>query len=247
MIYFFIFITPIVNCLLFEAFFFRGSLFYAALAISSLLLLLAVRIITGKKITTREFWSFSIFPVLFSGSLAAYSTLIVILNPLIIHGLFLLNLFLSYIYLKNIYRGEWRDFLENISSYGNLLTVFFSFSAIYGLESFLGLPIWLLILASAAVIALIVYQIFWANKTLSRSTAPYIFLADLLLVQLAWAIYFLPFNYNALGLIAAICYYLLIGFIKLSLAEKLNRRSVNAYLASGFISLLLILLTTKWA
>ena len=212
MIYFFIVITPLVNFIIFEAFFFKGSLFFIALGISDLLLLAAVRLITGKRILSRDFWNFSIFPVLFSSSLAAYSILIV--NPIIIHSLFVLNLFFSYIYLKNIYRVEQKDFLENISSYGNLLIIFFSFSVIYGLESFLGAPIWLLVLCSAAVVILIFYQIFWANKIKAENILAYILLAGLLLVQLAWAIYFLPFNFNTLGLLAAICYYLLVGFAK---------------------------------
>jgi hypothetical protein len=218
------------------------SLFYPALLVSIFLILLAVRIITGKKITQKEFWNFSILPVLFSSSLAVYSLLLV--NQAVIHLLFLLNLLISYFYLKNIYPGK-PNFLENISSYGNLLVIFFSFSAIYGLEAFLGPPLWILILSAAAVVILAVYQIFLANK-LSVSPA-YIFLVALLLAQLAWAIYFLPFNYNALGLIAVICYYPLIGLFKLSLVGKLTARSVKFYLISGLAFLILILLTTKWA
>jgi hypothetical protein len=244
MTYLFIFITPILNFVLYESFVFKAALFYSAIAVSNILLLVAVRIITKKKIITKEFWNFSIFPILFSSALAAYSLLIV--NHLIIHLLFVLNLFFNYFYLKNIYRGEQKDFLENISSYGNLLTVFFSFSVIYGLESFLGLPIWLLVLCSAILIILVIYQIFWANKVKAESSLAYIFLAGVLMTEIVWSVYFLPFNFNTLGLIATICYYLLIGFIKLSFAEKLTGRAIKLYLASGLIFLIIILLTTKW-
>jgi len=158
MIYFFILITPIVNFILFEAFFLKAGLFYVALAVSDLLLLLAVRLITGKKTTSKEFWNFSILPVLFSSALAVYSLLVV--NHTIVHVLFVLNLLFSYFYLKNTYRGEQKKFLENVSAYENLLTIFFSFSAIYGLESFIGLPVWILILCSAAVVVLVIYQVF---------------------------------------------------------------------------------------
>jgi hypothetical protein len=128
-----------------------------------------------------------------------------------------------------------------------LLTIFFSFAVIYGLESFLGLPIWILILCSAAVVILVIYQIFWANKTRAENSLAYVFLAGLLMTEIAWAVYFLPFNYNTLGLIIAICYYLIIGFIKLSLAEKLIPRNIKLYLLAGIIFLTLILLTAKWA
>ena len=244
MIYLFIFLTPVINFILFEAFFFRAGWFYAAVGASILFLLIAVRRITGKKITTLEFWNYSIFPIIFSGSLAAYSLLIV--NHFIIHFLFVVCLVFNYFYLKNIYRGGNIVFLESISSYGNLLTVFFSFAVIYGLESFLGLPIWILVLCSAAVIMLVVYQVFWANK-IKDNVLAYAFLAALLATEIIWAIYFLPFNFNTLGLLAAICYYLMIGFIKLSLAEKLTARNIKFYLVAGSVFLILVLLTAKWA
>jgi hypothetical protein len=243
-VYFFIFLTPFVNFIIFETFFFKAGLFYAALAVSQLFLLVAVRVITGKRIISGEFWSFSIFPLLFSGSLAAYSLLLV--NHVAIHFLFAINLFFTYFYLKNIYRGGQKEFLENISSFGNLLVIFFSFSVIYGLESFLGLPIWLLILGSAALVILLVYQIFWANAIKAENVLAYVFLSGLLLTEIAWAVYFLPFNYNTLGLLVTICYYLLIGFTKLSLGEKLTNRQIKLYLVSGLVSFLLILSTAKW-
>jgi hypothetical protein len=245
MTYFFIFITPMVNFLLFEAFFFRAGLFFWVLAISNLLLLLAVTRITGKRITSWEFWNFSIFPVLFSSSLAVYSLLVV--NQIVVQLLFVISLGFNYFYLKNIYRGERNEFLENISSYGNLLTMFFSLSSIYGLASFLGWPIWMLALGATAIIFVIVYQIFWANQIKADNVLAYVSLISLLLTQLIWAIYFLPFNYNALGLIATICYYLIIGLVKLTLAEKLTNRNLKLYLALGSVFLILIFLTAKWA
>jgi Protein of unknown function (DUF5656) len=244
MIYLFIYLTPLLNFILFEAFFFRAGLFYGALLFSDILLAIAVQRLTGKKISSREFWNLTIFPLLFSSSLAAYSLLIV--SHAVIQLLFLVNLLFNFLYLKNISRDAQGDFLENISSYGNLLTVFFCFSLIFGLESFLGISIWILILCSAAAVILVFYQIFWANKIRSENNPAYIILAGLLLTELAWAIYFLPFNYNVLGLLAAICYYLLIGFIKLSMADKLTGRNIKLYLVSGFAFLILILLTAKW-
>jgi hypothetical protein len=245
MVYLYLILTPLVNLALFEAYSFKSGFFYVALAISNLLLLVSVRQITQKKILSREFWNYSIFPVLFSSLLAAYSLLVV--NTFVVQFLFLLNLVFSYYYLNNIYRSSKPDFLENISAYGNLLVIFFLFAGIYGFESFLGWPIWLLILAAAAIVSLVIYQVMWSNNIKTVNIFAYVFLTALLLVEISWAVYFLPFSYNTLGLIVAICYYLLIGFIKLSLAEKLTPRSSRMYLVAGFVFLTLILLTTKWA
>jgi hypothetical protein len=245
MAYFFIILTPIITFFLNEAFLFKVNLFYLSLGLTVLSYLVATGVITGKKPSSLDFWNFSIFPVLFSCSLSVYSLLIV--NHAIIHFLFFLNLFISYFYFKNIYRGEKNDFLENISAYGNLLTIFFSFSVIYGLEFFLSWSIWILILCSSIIVIAIAYQIFWANRIVIKTSAAYIFLCGLLLAQLAWAVYFLPFNFNALGLIITICYYVLIGFIKLSLANKLTMRSVKMYLISSSVFIILLLLTIRWA
>ncbi|HTX86696.1 MAG TPA: hypothetical protein VMC41_01345 [Candidatus Nanoarchaeia archaeon] len=245
MTYIFIFIAPLLNFLLFESFFFKAGLFYAALAVSDILLLIAVRQISGRRITSLEFWNFSIFPVLFSTALAAYSLFVV--NQLITQILFAVSLCFNYLYLKNIYRGERHEFLESISSFGNLLTMFFSFSVIYGMASFLGWPIWILSLGSTGAALLVIYQIFWAIRIRNANTLAFIMLIGLLLTQLVWAIYFLPFNFNALGLIATVCYYLIIGLVKLSLAEKLTSRSLKFYLALGILFFALIFLTAKWA
>jgi hypothetical protein len=245
MTYLFIYLTPLINTLLFEAFFFKASFFYIALILSNLLLLLAIRRITGKKINTADFWNFGILPFIFSNFLAIYSLLIV--NHYVIQLLFALNFFFTLYYLKNIYKGEKGSFLENISSYGNFLGIFFSFAVIYGLRAFLDTSIWILVLAAAFVIILVVHQTFWAYKIRFTAGIIYIFISCLAIIQIAWAIYFLPFNYNALGLILAICYYVLIGLIKSSFAGKLTSRNLKLYLISGLGSILIILLTAKWA
>ena len=245
MTYLFIYLTPLINFLLFEVFFFKASFFYTTLLLSNLFLALAITRITGKKINTVEFWNFCILPLIFSNFLAAYSLLVV--NHYIIQFLFVINLFFILLYLKNIYQGERGGFLENFSSYSNFLAIFFSFSVIYGLKVFLDMPVWILVLVAAVVIVLVIHQIFWAYKVRFEASIIYTLISCLVLVQIAWAIYFLPFNYNTLGLILAICYYMLIGLIKSSFGGKLTSRNLKLYLISGLGSILILLLTAKWA
>jgi hypothetical protein len=245
MTYLFIYLAPIINFLLFEVFFFKANYFFAVLVISNLLLIIAIARITGKKINSKEFWNFCILPIIFSSFLAIYSLLVV--NHYLVQILFILNLFFIFYYLKNIYQGKKSVFLENVSSYGNFLAIFFSFSVIYGLKAFLNTPIWVLILVAAVVIILVIHQTLWAYKTQLESRIIYVFIGCLVLVQIAWAIYFLPFNYNILGLILTICYYMLIGLVKASLGEKLTKRTVKLYLVSGLSCILILLLTAKWA
>lgn len=248
--YIFIFLIPTINFCLFELFFFYPRLFYFILIAINLLIFFSLKKIKGKKITEKSLWNISILPIFFSTSLMIYSALIT--NNFFIHFLFVVNLLFTYYYLKSAYfkdteHGGVKDSFENISSYGNFLTLFFASASIYGLKAFLGIPVWLLIIAMAIIILLIVYEAIWANRIKIRQGGAYILIVCLLLIQIAWSIYFLPLNHNTLGLILAICYYILIGLTKSFLRDNLNRRTIKLYLIFGLGSIVLILLTAKWA
>ncbi len=163
-----------------------------------------------------------------------------------------MNLVFLYIYLKHIYYYLLQPLayevfsIENISAYTNWLSFFLLAATIYGLQSFLNLPIIYLILIMLAVTALIVYQMIWAHKIELTAGLPYLLISCLVLVELAWSISFLPFNYNISGLCLAICYYVIIGLVKNHLLGKLDAKKVKIYLSLGSLCLLLILFTAKW-
>jgi len=246
--YIFIFITPIINLFLFELYFFQLNFFYFSISIINLLILLSIKEISKEKLLSKELWTLNIMPILFINSTILYSTLII--NNFIIQSLFVINTIFTFYFLKNIFfrKDETKNkhFFENISSYGNFLIVFFAGAGIYGLKSFLNTPIWILIIILAIIIILIIYESIWANKINIRKGSIYIFISCLMLVQIAWSIYFLPLNFNVLGLILAICYYILIGVIKYSLRSNLTKKTIKLYLIFGFLSIALILLTAKW-
>ncbi len=154
------------------------------------------------------------------------------------------------ILLSNYYLIQTKSYknlsLENISSYGNLLTFFFISSVVYDLQSFLDMPVWPLAVIIAVAAALIIYQTVWANGIEKKITIIYVLIGSLILVELAWAISFLPLDFNATGLILTICYYMLIGLVRHHLLDNLKKNIVKLYLALGFGSILLILLTTRW-
>src|SRR3989339_691633 len=54
--------------------------------------------------------------------------------------------------------------LQNLSSYGNFLAFYFCVSAVYGLNAFLKVSIWILIILLMLVIMPIMYQILWTYK-----------------------------------------------------------------------------------
>ncbi len=243
-------LTPFIVFTLFELFFFNPKIVYVALVFANLLIFFTITRFTKESDASKDWWNFLILPALFTTGLAAYSVLFA--NNFIVQLLFVFNLVFLYFYLKIIYyylirvKSYKNLSLENISSYGNFLAFFFVSSVVYGLQSFLNMPVWPLMVIMAAVAALMIHQMVWANMIEEKFALVYVLIGSLVLVELAWSLSFLPLNFNAAGLILAICYYMLTGLVRHHLSDNLKKRTVKLYLSLGLGSILLILLTTRW-
>lgn len=247
---FLILLIPVIILLLLESFLIKPKIFYLALVLSVFLIFFTVRQFTKASLISKQWWNFIILPAFFTISLALYSTMIS--HKIFIQFLFFLNTLFIYYYLKNIYYyllypGFYKSqSLENMSAYGNFLVIFFSFSAIYSLQSFLNIPIWLLMIAALLISALVIYHVLWINKINFKDSLIFILICALLLIEMAWAITFLPLNYNAVGLVIAVCYYMLIGLIRFYLRGQISKKIIKLYLSLGFVSIFIILLTSRW-
>lgn len=243
-------LAPLLVFLLQEIYFFYPRLIYVTAVLAVLLIFFAVWQFSRASKVDGRWWNYLILPALMSGAVMAYS--VFISGQFIIQLLFIFNLVFLYLYLRHVYYYLLNPFgyevfsLENISSYVNWLVFFLLASTAYGLESFLNLPIFWLMLIIISAAALLVYQIIWVNKIELKLGLPYILISGLILVELFWSISFLPFNYNIAGLALAICYYMIIGLVKNYLLGKFDAAKVKIYLILGLISLFLVLLTAKW-
>lgn len=79
-----------------------------------------------------------------------------------------------------------------------------------------------------------------------REALVFIIIGSLILLEIAWSMSFLPLNFNIIGLILAICYYIVAGFIKYYLLDNLNKKIVKSYLFAGLGSIFILLLTARW-
>jgi len=86
----------------------------------------------------------------------------------------------------------------------------------------------------------------WANRIDLKIGFFYILIISLVLTELTWSASFLTLNFYILGLILAVCYYILIGLTRFHLLDKLTKRLVKLYLFYGFGSILIVLLTANW-
>ena len=243
-------LTPLIVFILLETFSSYPKLIYIILILINSIIFFTLWQLTRASKTDKQWWNFLILPALMSSMVIAYS--IFLNNKILIQLLFIANTIFLYFYLYCVYHylirpQFYKTFsIENISSYGNLLIFFLLTSTIYGLQSFLNLPIWILEIVMLIIIFLIIYQSIWANKIDFKKSLPYILVCCLILFEFSWPISFLPFNYNIAGLILTIDYYILISLIKEHLLDKLNKKTIKIYLTIGLISLFLILLTSQW-
>lgn len=247
---FFPLIMPLLVFLFEEIYFFFPRLVYVAAILINLAIFFAIWQFCRISEVDKAWWNYLILPAVLSTLVLSYS--VFISSHVVIQLLFIFNLVFLYLYLKQVYYyllspASYEVFsIENISSFINWLSYFLLAATIYGLQSFLNLPVFWLILIMLAVTILIIYQIIWVNKIELKTGAPYLLVACLILTELSWSISFLPFNYNISGLGLAICYYVIIGLIKNHLLDKLDEKRIKMYLLLGSISLGLLLFTARW-
>lgn len=241
---------PLAVYVLAEMYFFYPRLIYVAVVLINLLIFFAVWQFCAASQVDKEWWNYLILPAVTSTVIIAYT--VFLSSKALIQLLFVLNLAFLYFYLRYVYYyllnpSLYETFsIENISSYIGWFSFFLLAATIYGLQSFLNLPIFRLALIMLAVTTLTVYQAIWVNKIDFKKGLPHILISCLILVELCWSISFLPFNYNISGLCLAICFYAIVGLVKNHLLDKLDMTKVKMYLILGSVSLFLILFTAKW-
>lgn len=243
-----ILIIPLLVLGLYEAFYFNPQFIYAGLFLSNLLIIYAVRDL-AKLWSIKNWWDYCILPIFFITNLAIYSSLLV--SSALIQALFVINFLFIFYYLKNIYfyfaqKNKYRYIIQNLSSYGNFLIVFFLAATIFGLQSFLGVSLWILMTIFTVIMLILVYEVLITNEIKVKPKLHFVFILTLLMTEFACAVYFLPFNYNVLGLIVAICYYISIGILKFHLKDSLTSKTIKLYLTAGIGSIIVVLLTTQW-
>lgn len=243
-------IVPFLTIIFLEIFFFFPKMLYVVLVMLFLLFFFASRQLSLASPSKEKWYKLLIQPAVFTAGIIVFCTMIP--SKTLVQCLFVVDIVFLYFYFTTIYYRLLRpdcDFsysLENLSSYGNFLSFYFLASSIYGLQVYLQIQTWLLMIFLIFFTGLIVYQVFWANRITTRFGFIYILIISLVLVELAWAASFLTLSYYVLGLILAVCYYILIGLVRFYLLGKIDKKIIKLYLIFGLSSILIVLLTARW-
>ena len=240
--------SPILIFILLEYFIYDYTKILYVLPIILLLIFFSVKNIKIRGDLDIKCYVFLIFPVLLEISFATY--LMMEMDYLRPHYLLLGNTIVLYFYfrtLRSFFSGiDKGTSLNNITIFGNFILVFFIASSVYGLQSFLRVPVWILMIIFVLFLALIVYSVMYINKIKQNVALFYILIVCLVMLELSWSIYFLPVSYKISGLVLAIGYYMIMGLSRHHLMDTLKPRTVKLYFGFGFVSIILILLTSRW-
>ena len=239
--------------ILLESFVIWPKLFYVILLLLNIVLVMTVYFLLHKADLGRSWWNFWILPFLVLNSVVAYAILIpqdIWFNKLFIQALFALVIGFNFSYFKNIYdsvfHSDQPNSLPNISANFSFLSWFFMLAAVYGLQLFLDLSYWVLIIILIILSLLTTYQYLWINNLRGRENYIFVFLSTFIVSQLAWSVYFLPFDYNSLGIIMALVYYVFLNLVRLYLSHSWNKKNLQSLLVFAGTIMLLVLLTLKW-
>jgi hypothetical protein len=233
-----------------EIYFFFPKLFFVVLVFIVLTLFFAVWRLSVASTMSKDWWNYLILPVIFSIAIPAYSSFLP--NKVFIQFLFIINSFILYFYFRSIYYYQlnpekYKTFsIENISSFVGLFSFFLVASTTYALQSFSILSVALSFVGLFLFVITIIYQRIWADKILFSVGLRYLLINCLILLELAWAISFLPINYNIGGVVLTIFYYIIIDLTKHYLSDKLSKQIVKFYLLFAFVSLVVIFVTANW-
>jgi hypothetical protein len=243
----------LVPCLVFlfsEAGALWPRLFFVFTVLSFLAFLFTARQFSRTGPTRERATLYLILPTLFTFGALGFAVLL--RNRGAVHLLYAAIAVFLYLYFRSLFMRTTSTVaaltysLDNLSSYGTVIAVFFAGAGAYGLQSFLAMPVWPLMLVLLVVFGLSVTQIFWANGLALSAGLFWVPLTALILIELAWSLSFLSLSYYVLGAIIAIMYYMLVGLVRFYVLGRLTGGLARLYLGFGFLSIAAVLLTARW-
>jgi hypothetical protein len=243
-----ILVVPLLLWLFSQAFLWQPALFYSALALGALLIIIAVRAITRP--TPHDWLLFIISPVLFFLSFSGLAA--VLISHFWIQFIFILEFWFVFSYLKQVYyyfyypAPPWREKLDNLLMAGGFLTVYAAAAVLFGLPAFLSLSPLVMLPSLALIIGLLFLQFSLFPRDNWRGSGRLALTLVLILAELAWVLSLWSLNFNLLALFLSLAYYLGLTIIRLAGRGNLNRRTLRLPLLLSALIILILFLTARW-
>lgn len=247
--YWYLILTTFTLWALNEIFLFKPHFFFVSLGLSVLIIVFYVRALIKKR--SEIFWPIYILtPILFYLSFSVYSAIIV--GQFWIQAIFLLNAWFVYSYLKNLYyhfsfgAPERESKLRRLVATGSFLSTFAFAANLYGLPIFLSWPFFLILLFFMLISGGLFGQFLIYSKNVSRDELIFLGINILVLAEFAGVLYFLPLNFNILGLLTAIVFYFLILLNDWRGEGRLDFKNIKWPLIIVSVIIVSVMLTARW-
>lgn len=245
-----VFLCPLVLFLGLELLFYRIKWLYILPLVLFLIILICLKILIRLKFFSRDFWEFSILPILFFLSLS--SVLFIISSDWLRHTLIFIFAFTFGLYLENIYLFFYKpqqyqsSSFENFSSFLNLVIFFLTAIDLNASGVFLNSPLYIASLILIVFTSLLILQSFWVNKIKSRLKLVYLLILNLIVLELFWCINFLPANFYVNSAILTILYYFAWEIFKEKLNNTLEIKFIWRFALLTLFFLLIVIITSRW-
>jgi len=135
---------------------------------------------------------------------------------------------------------------ENLSAFFNLIIFVLTVIDLTAFNVFLNLPIWLLSLLFLLMLTVLLDQALWVNKINNNLKYIYLLIVDLIILEVYWAMSFLPSNFYANSIIISLVFYLTWGIFKAKLTDRLTKKILLSYVAISLTLLFIIVITSHW-
>ena len=247
--YLYLFLTALIVLILNEVFIFEPNFFFISVSINSLIISLYIKSIIKKN--SSKFWPlFIITPVLFYLGFSFYSAIIV--GSVWIQLTQLLIVWFLFSYLHNIYyyhsfgAPERESKLRRLLLSGSFLSAFAFAATIYALPIFLSWPSGLLLILFSIISFLLFGQFLIFAKNIDKEKKMFLGINVLVLTELAGVFFLLPLNYNILGLLLAIIFYVLVLFDEWREEGRLIWKDLRWPIFISAFIFIIILLSARW-
>ncbi len=234
----------------------KGAWFYSFLGLINLIIFWAIWRMSRHSVEAKKGWLlFWSWPFIFFNGLIA--SLIIIpsdyfISQTLIQLIILAGLLAWFSYLRAIYYfwhakeevDSWE--LSRIWLPLSTLAVFVLGSALYGLQLFWDLSYWVLALILLAAVALLSWQGLRVFKKNILADGLIIFVLALIILEVFWALYFLPFAYPALALFLALAYYFLFNLLVMLWQNTWNPKNIRFLITFSTILFIILLLLISW-
>lgn len=249
MSYYFAYLFGLLNIVGLQISLLKPNFFWSVIALVLLFNVLFVWLSMRAKFNY-NFLNFLISPFVFFLSGAMFLGFLdnwLIKEATIIYLAVINTFFLYTLIIYSYHKYKYRDHsLSNISRILNISSIFFWFTAIFNLQAFLKIPLWLLILGSGVIIYLLIYQFFLIHKINYSLSNLFVFVASGIMLEICFALTWLPLISPVKGALITSIYYFITSLSRHHFQATLSKAVYARYSIVVGIIWFLTLITARW-